>query len=328
MGHEHAHDHSPQHGRARGHTHGHGGGHGHDHGRGANARQLTWALILTSCFLVAEVVGGILTQSLALISDAAHMFTDAAGLAIALAAVKLGERPADAKRTFGYARFEILAAAFNAVLLFLVAIYILYEAYQRFTQPADVQSLPMLAIASLGLVVNFACMKILDAGKDESLNVKGAYLEVWADMLGSVGVILAAVAIWLTGWNWIDPLVAVAIGLWVLPRTWSLLRESLNILLQGVPEGIVIADIEHALRAVPGLAGLHSLHVWAMTSGQNVLSAHIEIGPGIADAMAFRQRVEALLHERFGIDHITIQLEDGRGHCVTEGAQANQGENH
>ncbi len=324
MGHDHSHGPgSHAHG-----SHSGAGGHGHDHGRGANARQLTWALILTSCFLVAEVVGGILTQSLALISDAAHMFTDAAGLAIALAAVKLGERPADAKRTFGYARFEILAAAFNAVLLFLVAIYIMYEAYLRFTQPADVQSLPMLAIASLGLVVNFACMKILDAGKDESLNVKGAYLEVWADMLGSVGVILAAIAIWLTGWNWIDPLVAVAIGLWVLPRTWSLLRESLNILLQGVPEGIAIADIEQALRAVPGLAGLHSLHVWAMTSGQNVLSAHIEIAPDIADAMAFRQRVEALLHERFGIDHITIQLEDGRGHCVTEGTQPNQRENH
>lgn len=322
MGHDHSHGHPD------GAGHGRGGGHGHDHGRGANARQLTWALVLTSCFLVAEVVGGLLTQSLALISDAAHMFTDAAGLGIALAAVKLGERPADARRTFGYARFEILAAAFNAVLLFLVAIYILYEAYQRFTQPIEVQSLPMLAIAVLGLVVNFACMRILGAGKDESLNVKGAYLEVWADMLGSVGVILAASAIWLTGWNWVDPLVAVAIGLWVLPRTWSLLRESLNILLQGVPEGIAIADIEAALRAVPGLKGLHSLHVWAMTSGQNVLSAHLEIAPDVADAMAFRGRVESLLHERFGIDHITIQLEDGRGHCVTDAGHAGAAEKH
>ncbi len=322
MGHDHSHGHPD------GVAHGHGGGHGHDHGRGANARQLTWALVLTSGFLVAEVVGGLLTQSLALISDAAHMFTDAAGLAIALAAVKLGERPADARRTFGYARFEILAAAFNAVLLFLVAIYILYEAYQRFTQPLEVQSLPMLAIAMLGLVVNFTCMRILGAGKDESLNVKGAYLEVWADMLGSVGVILAASAIWLTGWNWVDPLVAVAIGLWVVPRTWSLLRESLNILLQGVPEGIAIADIEAALRAVPGLKGLHSLHVWAMTSGQNVLSAHIEIAPDVADAMAFRGRVESLLHEGFGIDHITIQLEDGRGHCVTGAGSAGAAEKH
>lgn len=297
-----------------GHTH----GGGHDHTRGASARQLTWALILTSTFLVAEVVGGILTQSLALISDAAHMFTDAAGLAIALAAVKLGERPADAKRTFGYARFEILAAAFNAVLLFLVALYILYEAYKRFQAPADVHSLPMLAIAALGLIVNLVSMRILSAGKSESLNVRGAYLEVWADALGSVGVILAAASIWLTGWTWIDPLVAVAIGIWVLPRTWTLLRESLNILLQGVPAGLAIADIEQALRGVPGLTGLHSLHVWALTSGQNVLSAHIEISPNVTDAMAFRRQVEVLLHERFAINHITIQLEDSRGHCVTE----------
>ena len=320
----HAHDghgHGPE-GHEPGSRHSHGGG--HDHGRGASARQLTWALLLTSVFLVAEVVGGILTASLALISDAAHMFTDAAGLAIALAAVKLGERPADAKRTFGYARFEILAAAFNAVLLFLVALYIMYEAYHRFVQPEDVKSLPMLVIAMLGLMVNFACMRILEAGRDESLNVKGAYLEVWADMLGSVGVIIAAGAIWLTGWNWLDPLVAVGIGLWVLPRTWALLRESLNILLQGVPEGLAIADIERELRALPGLKDLHSLHVWALTSGQNVLSAHVEIAPDVADAMAFRARLETLLHQKFGIDHITIQLEDQRGHCVTEG----RGENH
>lgn len=310
-----------------GHAHHHGErgvhSHGHSHGRGANARQLTLALLLTTVFLVAEVVGGVLTQSLALISDAAHMFTDAAGLAIALAAVKMAERPADAKRTFGYARFEILAAAFNAVLLFLVALYILYEAYQRFVAPADVASLPMLAIATLGLVVNIICMRILDAGKDESLNVKGAYLEVWADMIGSLGVILAAAAIWLTGWNWIDPLVAVAIGLWVLPRTWSLLRESLNILLQGVPEGIAIADVESALRALPGLKDLHSLHVWALTSGRNVLSAHLEIGSEVTDPMAFRAQVESMLHDRFGLDHITIQLEDDRGHCVTEGHAEN-----
>lgn len=270
-----------------------------------------------------EVVGGILTQSLALISDAAHMFTDATGLAVALVAVKLGQRPADAKRTFGYARFEILAAAFNAVLLFLVALYILYEAYQRVANPADVHSVPMLLIAALGLVVNFAAMKILEAGKDASLNVKGAYLEVWADMLGSIGVISAAGAIWLTGWNWIDPLVAIAIGVWVLPRTWSLLKESTNILLQGVPAGIAIADIDRDLRSVPGVSGLHSLHVWALTSGQNVLSAHIEIADGVNDPMALRQRIETVLHEAHGIDHITIQLEDRRGHCVTEATTDN-----
>ena len=299
-----------------GHSHSHS--HGHDHTRGANARALAWALGLTSVFLVVEVVGGILTQSLALISDAAHMFTDAAGLAIALTAVKLAQKPADARRTFGYARFEILAAAFNAVLLFFVAIYILVEAYQRFVEPAAVQSIPMLAVAFVGLVVNLICMRILDAGKEESLNIKGAYLEVWSDMIGSAGVMLAAGLIWLTGWNWIDPVVAVAIGAWVLPRTWALLRESLNILLQGVPEGLVMQDIDTAVRQVPGVTGVHSLHVWALTSGQNGLSAHIEVGPGVSDPMALRARVEDLLSSRFGLSHITIQLEDSQAPCVTE----------
>lgn len=292
-------------------------GHGHDHSarRTANAGRLTLALILTGAFVIVEIVGGLLTNSLALLSDAAHMFTDASGLAMALAAVKIAERPADRKRTFGYARFEILAAALNAILLFLVAIYILYEAWQRFAYPAEVQSLPMLLIAALGLVVNLACMKILGEGKDESLNVKGAYLEVWSDMIGSAGVLLAAAAIWLTGWNWIDPIVAVAIGLWVLPRSWQLLSESLNILLQGVPEGLNLEDIERELRALPGVTDLHSLHVWSLTSGQNVLSTHLEISATVEDPMAVRRRCETMLHERFAIDHMTIQLEDCNGPC-------------
>lgn len=297
---------------------GHSHSHGHDHGRGANARALTWALALTTVYLVVEVAGGILTQSLALISDAAHMFTDAAGLAIALTAVKLAQKPADARRTFGYARFEILAAALNAVLLFFVAIYILAEAYQRFVEPADVASIPMLAVAAVGLVVNLVCMRILDAGKDHSLNLKGAYLEVWSDMIGSAGVMLAACLIWLTSWNWIDPIVAVAIAAWVLPRTWVLLRESLNILLQGVPEGLVLQDIDSAVRALPGVSGVHSLHVWALTSGQNVLSAHVEVSQDVTDLMALRGQIEQLLSTRFGLSHITIQLEDIRGACVTE----------
>jgi cobalt-zinc-cadmium efflux system protein len=303
-------------------------GHGHDHSarRTANAGRLTLALVLTATFLVVEVIGGLLTNSLALLSDAAHMFTDASGLAIALAAVKIAERPADRKRTFGYARFEILAAALNAILLFLVALYILYEAWERFAYPAEVQSLPMLLVAALGLVVNFACMRILGEGKDESLNVKGAYLEVWSDMIGSAGVLLAAGLIWLTGWNWVDPIVAVAIGLWVLPRTWQLLSESLNILLQGVPAGMKLEDIERELRALPGVIDLHSLHVWSLTSGQHVLSAHLEVATTVEDPIALRRRCEATLHDRFGIDHMTIQIEDGRDPCGT--AHGGEAEKH
>lgn len=290
------------------------GQHTHGAGRGANARRLIIALALTSIFLVVEVLGGILADSLALISDAAHMFTDAAGLAIALVAIQIAKRPSDRKRTFGYYRFEILAAAFNAVLLFLVAIYILVEAYERFRSPPEVQSVAMLVVAGVGLLVNFAGLRLLTQGKDQSLNVKGAYLEVWSDFLSSIGVIAAAIAIKLTGWNWIDPLVAVAIGLWVLPRTWTLLKESLNILLQGVPGDLRLEEIETAVRAIPGVRELHNLHVWALTSGRNILSTHIVTDGDAASFINLQRQIETMLHDRFEITHTTIQVEDGQGH--------------
>ena len=214
-----------------------------------NERALRIALALTGSFLIAEVIGGVLTGSLALISDAAHMLTDTAALAIALAAIRIARRPADRRRTYGYHRFEILAAAFNALLLFAVALYILVEAYRRFTSPPEIHSVGMLVVASIGLIVNLISIRLLSGGQSDSLNVKGAYLEVWSDLLGSIGVIVGAVVIQLTGWSWVDPLVAVAIGLWVLPRTWILLKDSLNILLEGVPEGIDLGDVEQAMPA-------------------------------------------------------------------------------
>ena len=187
-------------------SHDHSNGHAHDHTAGANARQLTIALALTGTFLIVEVIGGLVFNSLALLSDAAHMFTDAAALAIALLAIKIGQRPADEKRTFGYRRFEILAAAFNAVLLFVVAGYVLYEGIKRILDPEPVGSIGMLIVAAAGLVINLISMRILSSGKDRSLNVKGAYLEVWADMLGSLGVLVAAVVITVTDWRWVDPI--------------------------------------------------------------------------------------------------------------------------
>ncbi|MBX9864396.1 MAG: cation diffusion facilitator family transporter [Hyphomicrobium sp.] len=284
-------------------------GAGHDHGAGsANASALTKALALTGIFLIAEVVGALLTGSLALLSDAAHMMTDTAGLAIALAAVRIGARPADSKRTFGYKRFEILAAAVNALLLFVVAGYILYEGIQRFVEPAEIQSLPMLAIAVLGLVVNLISMRILDAGRSSSLNVKGAYLEVWSDMLGSVGVIIAALIIWATGWTWVDPLVAIAIGVWVLPRTWVLFKETTNILLEGVPEGIDLDSVTARISSTPGVASIHDLHVWALTSGMPSMSAHIVLAEG-ADQDATRVAVTDAMHDTFEITHVTLQVE-------------------
>ncbi len=218
---------------------------GHDHGLNQikHERPLWWAFGLTIVFLIAEVVGGLLTNSLALLSDAAHMGTDVIALGIALTAVRLSRRPADAKRTYGYARMEALGAMVNGAMLFLVAGYILWEAAGRFRQPPEVASTGMLVIAVLGLVVNLISMRLLKAGSGSSLNVKGAYLEVWADMLGSVGVIIGAIVIIFTGWTLVDPIIAVLIGLWVLPRTWTLLREAGQVLMQGVPAGLDLEKV-------------------------------------------------------------------------------------
>ena len=286
-----------------------GSGHSHAAQPGQSERPLWIALILTTAFLIAEIVGGILTNSLALISDAAHMFTDTAALAISLAAIRIGKRPADNERTFGYYRFEILAAAFNAILLFLVAIYILYEAYQRLNDPPEIQSGTMLLVAALGLVVNLISMKLLSSGKDSSLNVKGAYLEVWSDMLGSVGVIIGALLIRYTGWSWIDSLIAVGIGLWVLPRTWTLLKASMNVLLEGVPEGLGIAEVREAIERVPGVASVHDLHVWSITSGKASLTAHVVQREDVGDSQALLLNIRRLVADNYDIHHSTIQLE-------------------
>jgi cobalt-zinc-cadmium efflux system protein len=291
-----------------GHDHGEGGHAGHNHGAGASTKRLAIALGLTTTFLIAELVGAFLFDSLALLSDAAHMFTDSAALAIALAAVKIGQRPPDDQRTFGYRRFEILAAAFNAILLFAVAGYILIEGIGRFFDPKPVESVGMLIVASIGLIVNLISMRILAGGKDDSLNVKGAYLEVWADMLGSLGVIGAAIAIYLTGLNWIDPVVAIAIGLWVLPRTWTLLRDTTHILLQGVPRGFDLQAIRTAMGEVGGVTGVHDLHLWSVAGDDASLTAHVAIADG-SKAEATRRALTEMLEARFNIHHATIQTE-------------------
>lgn len=266
------------------------------------------ALGLTSVFVVAEVVGGVITGSLALISDATHMLTDATALAIALVAIRMGRRPADLLRTYGYARFEILAAAFNALILLAVAFYILYEAYQRLHEPQQIASLGMLGVAVVGLVVNLISMWLLSDSKDSSLNVKGAYLEVWADMLGSVGVIIGALIIWFTGWQWVDSIIAIGIGFMVFPRTWILLKECVNILLEGVPPGIDLSDVRKAIDETPGVASVHDLHLWAITQSQFSLTAHLVLAEG-ADHDLVRQAVASTLHDRFDLDHTTLQTE-------------------
>jgi cobalt-zinc-cadmium efflux system protein len=264
-----------------------------------------------------EVVGGILTHSLALLSDAAHMFTDVMALAIAIAAMRLSRLPADRKRTFGYHRFEILAAAFNATLLFFVALYIVYEAYQRWIAPPSIESLGMLAVAVVGLAVNLACMRLLSGDADSNLNVKGAYLEVWADALGSVGVIIAALIVYFTAWTRADPIVAVLIALWVLPRTWNLFKQSVNVLLEGVPEGFDLSAIDGCLRAVSGVRNVHDLHIWAIGSGKASLTAHLILDNAQADVQRVLNDASDLLQRDFGLTHTTLQAEFE--HCDPDG---------
>ena len=290
------------------HSHGSKGHAGHNHGAGASTNRLAIALGLTTALLIAELVGAFVFDSLALLSDAAHMFTDSAALAIALAAVKIGQRPPDDQRTFGYRRFEILAAAFNAILLFAVAGYVLIEGIGRFFDPKPVESVGMLIVASIGLIVNLISMRILAGGKDDSLNVKGAYLEVWADMLGSLGVIAAAVAIYFTKLNWIDPVVAIAIGLWVLPRTWALLSDTTHILLQGVPRGFELKAIRAAMGEVSGVTGVHDLHLWSVAGDDASLTAHVAVADG-GNAETIRRTLTEMLETRFAIHHATIQTE-------------------
>lgn len=289
---------------------------GHDHAAGANARRITIALVLTGTFLVAEIIGGLVFNSLALLSDAAHMFTDVVALAIALAAIKIGQKPADDRRTFGYRRFEVLAAAFNAILLFAVAFYVLFEGVKRFFDPEPVQSVGMLIVAGAGLAINLVSMRILAPSKEGSLNVKGAYLEVWADMLGSLGVIGAAITMMFTGWSWIDPVVAIAIGFWVLPRTWILLRDTLQILLEGAPSRIVVSQVRATILQVDGVAAAHDLHVWVTGADEPSASIHLVLDPA-ADAEKVRGMVIDLLKRRFGVNHVTVQTEANEDDVAT-----------
>lgn len=285
-----------------------GSGHSHAHGSGANEKRLTIVLILTGAFMVAELAAAYLTRSLALLSDAAHMFTDVAALAVSLFAIRMGRRAADRKRTFGYQRFEILAAAYNASVLFLVALYILYEAIERLRAPIAIPTTAMLVVAVLGLVVNLVGMRLLSSGSEDSLNMKGAYLEVWSDMLGSVGVIFAALLMKWTGHAWIDSVVAVGIGLWVLPRTWTLLKESVNVLLQGVPGDFDLDRLEAGIMGIAGVSAIHDLHVWSLTAGKDVLSAHVVVDVTQKSEQQLLGEIDVVVRAA-GIHHSTVQIE-------------------
>ena len=276
-----------------------------------NRRALWITFGLTFTYFWAEVIGGLVTNSLALLADAAHMLTDVGGLGLALFAAWMSTKPATPRRTYGFYRIEILAALTNAVVLFLMAFVILYEAYRRFRDPPEVASLPMMAVAAVGLVVNLVGIGMLRKASGEGLNMKGAYLEVVSDLLGSVGVLVAGVVMLTTGWYYADPLFGVGIGLFILPRTWGLMTQAVNVLLESTPAHINLAEVETALLGVEGVASVHDLHVWTITSGIDALSAHVVLAEGISRsaADAVIERSAAALKEKFGIGHTTIQVE-------------------
>lgn len=276
---------------------------------GRNKRQLAMVFGLTSLYLIAEVVGGFWTGSLALLADAGHMLTDVAGVGLALLAIRFAERPATPERTYGYYRFEILAALANAVVLIGISLYILYEAYQRFLNPPEVESGPMLLVAGLGLAVNLAGVYILRSGSRESLNMKGAYFEVLSDMLSSFGVIIAGVIMLTTGWYYADPLISAGIGLFILPRTWVLLKDAVGVLLEGTPSDVNITAVRDGIAGVPGVAAVHDLHVWSLTSGVNAMSIHSVLAAGSSHEEVL-SRVRDYVTKNFKISHVTVQVEN------------------
>ena len=292
------------------------GHHHHDHGDGTHThgadradikRRLVGVLALTAVFTVAEVVGGVLSNSLALLADAGHMFSDVAALGLSVMAIGLANRPPSDRRTYGYARFEILAALVNGAALLVVAVLIVAEAWERLREPVAIDGGVMLVVASLGLIVNVIAAFVLHAHAHDNLNVRGAYLHVLGDLLGSIGAIAAGVVVLTTGWTLADPIISALIALLILVSAWNLVREATDVLLESVPGHLDLVEILRALEAVDGLGDVHDVHVWTLTSGFVALSGH-----GMIDDPTEHMRILGEVRERmagFGIEHVTFQIE-------------------
>jgi cobalt-zinc-cadmium efflux system protein len=284
----------------------------------AERRPLAIAMAITTTFFVVELIGAYISNSLALLADAAHMLTDVAALGLALFALWLASRATSPERTFGYLRVEILAALVNAVSLIVLAIYIFWEAWQRFEEPPEVKSGPLLVVAVAGMLANIASAWVLSrgGGHRDNLNTRGAFLHVVGDLLGSVATIAAALIITFTGWYAADPILSVLIGGLVVWGAWTLLKESVDVLLEAAPRGVVIADVRRAMDAVPGVEGVHDLHVWTVTSGLTALSAHVETD-NLAGWQSCMTALATMLREQFGIAHATLQPEPPRSASAT-----------
>lgn len=297
------------------HHHGHGHGHSHNHAHTSNKKALLSAFILISAFMIVEVIGGLMTNSLALLSDAGHMLSDAAALGLSFFAIKLGEKSVSQEKTYGYKRFEIIAAALNGLTLIAIALFIFYEAIQRFFAPPEVQSTGMLIISVIGLLINILAAWILMKGdKDENLNVRSAFLHVIGDMLGSVGAIIAALLIMFFGWGIADPIASVVVAGLILVSGWRVTKDSFHILMEGAPTQIDTNEVKAVLGRIPHVNEVHDLHIWTITSGYPVLSCHITIADeGVHDEiLAHSQKI---LHDEFHIEHSTIQVEKSAIGC-------------
>ncbi|MFF3895571.1 cation diffusion facilitator family transporter [Streptomyces sp. NPDC001812] len=306
-----------------------GAGHDHGHAHGAPAGgtasaayrgRLRVALTITLGVMVVEIVGGVLSGSLALVADAAHMATDALGLGMALLAIHFANRPPSERRTFGYARAEILAALANCLLLLGVGGYVLFEAVQRFVSPAETEGGLTLVFGAIGLVANMVSLALLMRGQKESLNVRGAFLEVAADALGSLAVIVSALVVMATGWAAADPIASLLIALMIVPRSFKLLRETLDVLLEAAPKDVDMAQVRAHILATDGVEDVHDLHAWTITSGMPVLSAHVVVRPEVLDALGHEKMLHELqscLGDHFDVEHCTFQLEP-RGHAEHE----------
>ena len=290
------------------HNGSHSHAHTHSHGRASSRRRLSIVLVLTAIYMIAEALGGWWTGSLALLADAGHMLTDVAALILALVAIWFGSRPATPSKTFGYYRLEILAALINGVALVLISLLIFYEAYHRWAEPPPVNSNAMMLVAIGGLLVNLTCAWLLHGAHEEDLNMRGAWLHIMGDALGSLGAIVAGALMSLYGWYAADPLFSVAISLLIVWSSWHLIRESTNVLLEGTPAHINLAAVEDAIRETGGVQNVHDLHVWTITSGREALSAHVIHEETISQPELLKE-LRAKLHDRFGVDHLTIQME-------------------
>ncbi len=285
----------------------------HDHAnQKGNIKRVQIALGLTAAFMLVEVVGGVLSGSLALLADAGHMLTDTMALALTAFAFRVSVRPADKKRSFGYQRFQIIAAFVNGLSLLVIVGWILVEAVRRFIDPPDVIGQTMLVVAGAGLIVNIVAFIVLHGGDQQNLNMRGAALHVVGDLLGSVAAIVAAIVILSTGWMPIDPILSVVVAMLILRSAWKLVRRSAHILLEGTPEWLDIADIQaKIISTVPDVSGIHHVHVWCQTPQNLMLTMHVVLDESVADVTAVVRSVKQILQAEFGINHSTIEVETG-----------------